>query len=132
MMMLPTYNDDIGHPQHRLNIVAATALEIGLALGHTEVNVDKTNRLKRYNHHQVQAFLARHTATAPRVHADLNSEQDIFEASREGNVARYNHRNKPTYWQQWLKPFVVKTSISRVEELLAGGDADVEDLDTDG
>ena len=26
---------------HRLNIVAATALEIGLALGHTEVGLDK-------------------------------------------------------------------------------------------
>ena len=25
---------------HRLNIVAATALEIGLALGHTEVGLD--------------------------------------------------------------------------------------------
>ena len=91
---------------------------------------------------QVQAFLARHTKTAPRVHADLNSEQDIFEASREGNVARYLVKSaviNNACWI-WIKKYVGFCEkklwrfsfLSRVEELLAGGDADVEDLDNDG
>ena len=90
---------------------------------------------------QVQAFLARHTKTAPRVHADLNSEQDIFEASREGNVARYLVKSAVINNACWMnidgcgllsKKLWRFSFLSRVEELLAGGDADVEDLDNDG
>ena len=79
-----------GADPDRLNMVSATALEIAIALGHTEVH----------------SFLAKRTTVQPRFPGQ-EQQLDLLGAAREGN-------------------------LTRMEELLGSGDADVDDMDREG